>query len=212
MKISAPQLNPQLDEITLDAFLEGDIEDAALRNRDATNAHVTSLDMSGVVLEKVILTAAQFERINARDLKVGQCDLSAAMLGGGAINRAEFINCRMAGVDMSKTALHDATFSGCKLDMANFRFADIRRVKFTNCTFADTDFLGAVLHDVTFESCTLERTVFTQAKCKLVDLRSSDLFELVGWASLKGAIIDGVQLAAVSPYLAHELGITVRSQ
>lgn len=211
MKLGVPRLNPQLDEISLEEFLEGDLEDVAFRNHDATNSHITSLDMGGVVLEKVILTAAQFEHINVRDLKAEQCDLSVAMLAGGAINRGEFAHCRMAGVDFSKTTLHDVTFKGCKLDMANFRFVDVRRVKFVDCTLVDTDFLGATLQDVSFESCTLERTVFTQTKCKLVDLRRSDLLEISGWTSLKGAIIDGVQLASVAPFLANELGIVVRN-
>lgn len=212
MKRGVPQVNSQLDEISLDMFLEGDLEDAALLNHDATNCHITSLDMSSVVLEKVTFTGAQFERINARDVKVGQCDLSAAMLASGAMNRVEFRNCRMAGVDFSKTALHDALFQGCKLDMANFRFADMRRVKFVDCTFVDTDFLGATLHDISFESCTMERTVFTQAKCKSVDLRGSDLIEVSCWAALKGVTIDGAQLAQVAPYLANELGIIVRNR
>lgn len=212
MKFSAPQLNSQLDEISLETFLEGDIEDATLRNLDATNIHITSLDLNSVVMEKVVLTGAQFERINARDMQAKQCDFSAAMLAGGALNRVEFINCRMAGVDFSKTALHDVTFKGCKLDMANFRFGDMRRVKFVDCTFADADFLGATLHDVSFESCTLERTAFAQVKCKLVDLRGSDLVEISGWTALKGAMIDGAQLTLVAPYLANELGIVVRNQ
>jgi len=212
MKLGAPQLNSQLDEMPLEIFLEGDVEDAALRDYDATNCHITSLDMSSVVLEKVTLTGAQFERINARDVKVGQCDLSAAILANGAMNRVEFRNCRMAGVDFSKTALHDALFQGCKLDMANFRFGDMRRVKFVNCTFVEADFLGAILHDVAFESCTLEHIVFTQAKCKSVDLRGSDLIEVSGWNALKGATIDGVQLAQAAPYLANELGIIVRNR
>lgn len=211
MKLGMPQLNPQLDEISLDTFLEGDVEDAVLRNYDATNCHVTSMDISGVVLEKVIFTAAQFERINARDIKIGQCDFSAAMLAGGTLNRAMFTNCRMAGIDFSKTALHDVLFNGCKLDMANFRFADVRRVKFIDCTFVDTDLLGATLHDVAFETCVLERTVFTQAKCKSVDLRGSDLVDISGWNALKGAIIDGAQLTLAAPYLANELGIVVRN-
>ena len=75
----------------------------------------------------------------------------------------------------------------------------------------ESDFLSAILHDVQFESCTLEKTIFDQVKCKQVDLRSSELLELSGWSSLRGAIIDSVQLAAIAPYLAQELGISIRS-
>jgi uncharacterized protein YjbI with pentapeptide repeats len=88
---------------------------------------------------------------------------------------------------------------------------DLRRVKFIDCTFTEADFLGATLHDVTFESCMLEKTIFEQVKCKQVDLRGSQLMEIKGWRSLKGATIDDLQLVTVAPYLANELGLLIRS-
>jgi len=211
MKISSPQVAAQLEEATIDELFDGDLEDMLLLNIDATNCHVSGLNISSVKFEKLLLTTAQLERINAKDFIAVSTEFSSAYLANSSINRAEFSNCRMTGVDFNKTSLHDVTLRGCKLDMANFRFADLRRVKFTDCTFVETDFLGAILHDVTFESCTLEKTVFDQVKCKLVDLRSSELIEISGWTSLKGATIDSVQLAVAAPYLANELGLIVRS-
>jgi uncharacterized protein YjbI with pentapeptide repeats len=210
MKISKPRIDAKLDEGSLDDLLEGEPEDVLLRDIDATNSHITSLDMSGTVLEKTLMTASHFERLVVRDVRFDKCDLSAVAMNSGEINRAEFVNCRMTGVDFNKTTLHDITFRGCKLDMANFRFTNLRRVAFVDCTLAETDFLGATVHDVSFESCTLERTIFTQTKCKSLDLRTSELIEISGWASLRGAIIDSTQLVAASPYLANELGIIVR--
>jgi hypothetical protein len=211
MKLSTPRITPELEAATIDDLLAGDMEDARLTDVDATNCHVTSLELNSVVLEKVTLTQAQFERIGARDLQAKKCDFSAAMMAGGAINRAAFMGCRMTAVDFNKTALHDITFTGCKLDMANFRFSNLQRVTFVDCTLSETDFLGARLRDVTFTSCVLEKTVFEQVTCGQVDLRSSQLTEIVGWRSLKGATIDDLQLVAVAPYLAHELGLVVRS-
>lgn len=210
MKISVPRIATALEDATLDDLLAGDLEDVRLQYIDATNCLVTSFEISSVVFEKATLTAAQFERISARDFSAKQSDFSAAMMAGGTINRAVFTGCRMTGVDLNKTNLHDVTFTGCKLDMANFRFADLRRVVFIDCTFTETDFLGATLHDISFQACTLERTVFEQVKCKQVDLRGSQLTELVGWRSLKGVIIDDLQLVTAAPYLAHELGLIVR--
>ena len=145
MKISLPRIAPQLSDVTLKELLDGDLEDAVLRDIDATNCFVQSLNMSGVRLEKMTLTAAQLERVGARDFVAKRTDFSAAHMVNGAFNRAEFDNCRMTGVDFSRTSLHDVTFRDCKLDMANFRFADLRRVKFVDCTFVETDFLSATL-------------------------------------------------------------------
>lgn len=211
MKISPPQIATLLEVGAIDELIDGDLEDVLLTNIDAVNCHVSGLNISSVKFEKLLLTAAQLERINAKDFIAASTEFSSAVMTNGAINRAEFANCRMTGVDFNKTSLHDAIFRGCKLDMANFRFSDLRRVKFVECTFVESDFLGASLHDVVFESCTLEKTIFNQAKCKQVDLRSSELIDISGWASLKGAIIDSVQLAAAAPYLANEIGLTIRN-
>lgn len=211
MKIAKPILPIKLEDISLEDFQDGDIETALLQDADATNIHIVDLQISEVAFERNVLTSAQLERASIRDFTAKQCDFSAAHITNGNVNRAEFNSNRMPAVDFNKTTLHDVTFKGCKLDMANFRFSDLRRVKFTDCTFTESDFLGATLHDVSFESCTLEKTVFDQAKCKFVDLRTSDLIEISGWMSLKGATIDSVQLANVAPYLANELGLTIRN-
>jgi uncharacterized protein YjbI with pentapeptide repeats len=213
MKIAAPRLNAELVDAQL-ADLEEDNEliDATIAEQDGTSLVVLGLQLESVVLDKVTLTAAHFERINARDIILKRSEASSSSFSNGAINRALFDNCRMTGVDFNKTNLHDVVFRSCKLDMANFRFSDLRRVQFIDCSFVESDFIGALFYNVSFESCVLERTNFNQVTCKQLDLRTSDLYEISGWASLKGAIIDGVQLASVAPYLAQELGISIRSE
>jgi uncharacterized protein YjbI with pentapeptide repeats len=210
MKLSRPVIPAQLADGALNDVLEGEIDGLHLLDIDATKRTVLAMDIESSVFEKVVFLQAQLLRMTARDVVFRQSDLSSTSIADGVVNRGEFANCRMTGVDFSKATLHDVTFRGCKLDMANFRFADIRRAKFIDCTLVETDFLGATLHDVTFESCTLEKTVFERTKCKQVDLRTSDLIEIVGWSALRGATIDHAQLAAVAPYLAHELGVLVK--
>lgn len=210
MKLARPQIPRQLEDGSLELLIEGDLEAVKLYDIDAAKANISALGIDGVVIEKVTFLQAQLLRIGAKDLQVRQSDFSSAALTDGSINRAEFTSCRMTGVDFSKTSLHDIVFRGCKLDMANFRFADLRRVQFTDCTLVETDFLEATLHDVSFQSCTLEKTVFDQAQCKKVDLRTSQLTEMSGWGSIRGVIIDDLQLITAAPYLAKELGIIVQ--
>ena len=208
MKLSRPIIPPAPENGSLADLLDGSLEHVQLTG-DATKYTVQALEIDSVIFDRMSFLRAHLPRIVARDLVAKQSDFSSTLMTDGAFNRAEFINCRMSGVDFSKTSLHDVVFRGCKLDMANMRFADIRRAKFIDCTLVETDFLGAILQDVTFESCVLEKTVFDRVKCKQVDLRTSQLIELSGWGSLKGATIDGVQLLSAAPYLAHELGISV---
>lgn len=208
MKLSRPIIPPLLENGTLADISEGSLEQVQLTG-DATKYNVQALEIDGVLFDRMSLLQAQLPRIVARDFVAKQSDFSSTLMADGAFNRAEFSHCRMSGVDFSKTSLHDVIFRGCKLDIANFRFADIRRVKFVDCTLSETDFLGATLHDVVFESCVLEKTIFDKVKCKQVDLRTSQLVDISGWGSLKGVIIDDIQLMSVAPYLAHELGLSV---
>lgn len=210
MKLSSPRLPSSFETASREDFLSGDMEVAVMADLDATNCVVTPLDLSEVRLEKVLLTAAQCERVNARDVVVKGCDMSAANFSNGAWNRAEFTNCRMTGVDFSKTSLHDVLFKDCLLSMANFRFADLRRVEFVDCMMSEADFLNSRLVDVVFETSGLEKAVFESASCSRVNLSTSQLMDIVGWKSLKGATIDTTQLMSVAPSLAHELGIIVR--
>lgn len=212
MKIARPRLPAQPLESSLAAMAnDGELEDAVLRDEDGANCNIAGLELSSVAMEKMLLTGAHFSRVVARDLQAKQSDFSAAHLDNGALVRVEFSNCRMTGTDFNQASIHDVVFRGCKLDMANFRQAELRRVQFVDCTLTDTDFINARLTDVEFQSCVLEKTTFSQATCKQVDLRTSQLIDINGWRSLKGAIIDTAQLMTAAPYLAQELGITVRN-
>jgi uncharacterized protein YjbI with pentapeptide repeats len=210
MKLSRPHIPASLDNGSVTLLQAGELEAVRLQDVDATKQNVLALGIDGVVIEKCSFLQAQLPRISAKDLQVKQSDFSSAALSDGSINRAEFITCRMTGVDFSKANLHDIVFRGCKLDMANFRFSDLRRVQFVDCTLVETDFLGAVLCDISFQGCTLEKTVFDRVQCKQVDLRTSQLVEVSGWGSMKGVIIDDLQLVTAAPYLARALGIVVK--
>jgi len=212
MKVATPRIpSDPTDARMLDLIEDNELDNAEIIDQDGVGLALPRLQMDSVIFDKVQLTAAQFEHLNARDVVVKRSELSSSSFSNSSMNRVSFDNCRMTGGDLSRSTLHDITFRGCKLDMANFRFADLRRVHFIECSFVESDFLSATLYDVRFESCVLEKTVFEQAKCRQVDLRSSDLYEISGWSSLRGAVIDGVQLASVAPYLAQELGISIRS-
>jgi uncharacterized protein YjbI with pentapeptide repeats len=211
MKIAQPRLSAHLATMSFADFeREEELENALVGNEEAIQRVISGAQLESVLFEKIQLTASHFERMAARDTVFKHCDLSSTVVGNGALNRVLFDNCRMIGVDFNKTALHDVVFRGCKLDMANFRFADLRRIQFVDCTLAETDFLGAVMNDIAFESCVLQKTIFDQVKCKQVDLRTSQLDDISGWASMKGMIIDDAQLMSVAGYLARELGIAVK--
>ncbi len=116
----------------------------------------------------------------------------------------------MTGLDLSRSTIKDVIFEDCKLDMANFRYTKFARVRFINCTLLETDFQAAELVDVEFQTSHMEKVEFGHAKVSRVDVRSSQLFDIRGWQSLSGLIIDSTQLVSIAPQLALELGLRVQ--
>ncbi|MEO5950548.1 MAG: pentapeptide repeat-containing protein [Candidatus Saccharimonadales bacterium] len=212
MKVASPMIPTSLSMYSLNDFVsEGSLESAQVIDQEADKLTIAAADLNGVTIEKCRLGGAQLPRLSARDALLSKSDFSGSIMTQASFNRVILSDCRMSGLDFSNAQLHDVVFKGCKLDMVNFRFADLRRVKFVDCQLVEADFLSGVLHDVTFESCQLEATVFEKATCKSVDLRTSELINIVGWPSLKGATIDGAQLSMVAPSLAYALGLTVNN-
>lgn len=176
---------------------------------DIIGLQAKGLILDEVKLDKVNALQASLEKLQLSDGSVKGCDWSGAMCADGSFIRVVFAQCRMGGWDVSKSFFKDITVKNCKLDMANFRFAKLKKVQFIDCTFVEADFQGAELEEVAFEQCVFDRTEFANAKVKNVDLRTSELLEVRGWQSLKGAMVDGAQLVAIAPQLAAALGVKV---
>ncbi len=208
---AAPQLPTVLEPG--DASLlerEGSLESLQMESVDATDLQATHMSWDEVRLERMVLTSARLEHLAANDVQLKDCDLTAANCSDSSWLRALIQGGRMSGWDANKSLLKDVEFRGCKLDVANFRFAKLERVGFVDCVLTEADFLGAELRHVSFKACILEKVQFGQAKLSDVDLRTSQLAGIRGWSSMKGAIIDDVQLMAAAPYLANEIGLVVK--
>ena len=180
---------------------------AHVSDLDLNNLEVRNLSFDESLLEKVSFGEARLEKLGLTDTALVRCDFAAARCSGSSLIRVSITGGRLAGVDFSRSVLKYTVFQDCKLDMANFRFAKLIRVQFLNCTLRETDFQLAELTDVEFQTCQLEKTAFHRCKLKAVDVRGSRLLDIYGWQSLRGLTIDPVQLAAVAPELAAELGL-----
>lgn len=212
MKVLKPKIPGGITETVTDtaALIRGESYDRVIvRGIEGIALVAPKMKFDESALDRVVLINGALDEISLLDTEVRGCDLSAAVLANGSLNRVRFTHCRMAGVDLSHASLHNVTFSDCRLDMANFRFAKLHSVLFEDCTLSETDFQLAEVREVAFQNCRLERTVFTQSKVIATDLRGSHLENIRGWNSLKGATISFEQLSYVAPELAQELGLTV---
>ena len=76
----------------------------------------------------------------------------------------------------------------------------------------EADFYNAELENVLFQNCSLDKAEFSAVKCKNVDLRTSEISNVLGVEGLAGTIIDYTQLINLSPLLASKFNITVSDE
>jgi uncharacterized protein YjbI with pentapeptide repeats len=211
MKIAAPKLPPSLATYDpWDLVDEAVLETCQMSDASFNGKTIRSANFDEVILDKVSFIEATLEKLSCRDVIFNGCDLSTANCSDCSMQRVTLAGGRMTGLDVSKGYLKDITFKDCKLNMANFRFARLKLVTFIDCVLTDADFLGADMVDVSFQNCLIERVEFGHSNMKQVDLRGSQLVDIKGWQSLKGAIIDKLQLVQAAQFLANDYGIIVK--
>lgn len=185
------------------------IENAHIELLDAVGVRAENMSIDESILERVQFVQAQLEKLGLSDVLLQGCDLSAAKCADGSWLRVHVKGGRLTGIDLSSTTLKDIIFEDCKLDLANFRASKLTRVQFIGCHLQETDFQMATLTNVAFSSSELKKVAFSRANLKHVDARTSQLFDIRGWDSLKGLTLDASQLVAIAPELANELGLLI---
>ena len=209
IKIGSPHLPTPLAQLSGKKLSDSPLRSFHLRGEDLNSIRIRNLDLSGGLIEGVSFDGAKLSKMLVNDVVFKHVSLATTDCSESSFIRVEISDGRMTGWDTNMSTLEDLVISRCKLDMANFRSTNLKRVRFSDCILTEADFLGATLEEVDFQDCLLEKTQFSQCKMRDVDLRASQLIDIAGWGYLKGAMINSVQLAAVAPYLAHELGIKV---
>ncbi len=152
------------------------------------HARITSVEYVGakardVTCETVIMEKIDFGSSNLPGLKLLDARLSGSSFANAACEdvhalRAEFIGCRLTGLQAPNGMLREVLFQRCKLDLSLFRFASFREVVFEECVLRGADFVGAAFDRVTFKSCDLTGTDFSQSKIRSIDLRGSNLQDI----------------------------------
>lgn len=212
MKIQLPVvlrdrlLNVAVARLKAEARLEG----VKVERIGASGLRAGNMSVDEAFFEKVLFASAKLEKLRAADVEFRACDFSATTCAEGTFIRTCFNNCRLMGANLSQVVFKDVVFQNCKLDMSNFRLATLKRVQFIDCVLSETDFQMSELTDVEFQNCRLEKTEFDHCKIKRADARTSQMFDIRGWQSLRGLTIDTSQLMAVAPELATELGLTIK--
>jgi uncharacterized protein YjbI with pentapeptide repeats len=185
-----------------------DIEDALVTG-DFTEARAAGGRFGRSRLDRAVLTGARLRSLSLVDVILSGCEASGADWTSARMRRVVFEGSRLAGTVFADAELEDVVFRHCKLTLASFNSARLRECVFESCEL-DEAFLGrGELRAVRFADCRLRQADFTGASLARVDLRGSDLDPSGDMTGLRGATIDGVQLAGIAGHLARALGIKV---
>ncbi len=195
-------------------LLRKDVTVTALRttNQDLQGIHIKSCVTQEVHFEKVNFSAATLEATSFLDTEILNCTFVTSALSDASWQRVLVADSLCTGLQLQTSLLKDVVFRNCKLNLTNFRFTKCQRVLFVDSDLTEADFYNAELTDVAFQNCILHKTQLSGVKLTRVDFRGSDIRTILGVNSLRGAIIDSVQLAELAPLLAAELQIHVQDE
>lgn len=187
---------------------------------------------------EVLVADRDFEGFDAGNSRLGESAFTGVSFTNGGFPRTRmndvwFDRTRWVGVDLADTEWLDVTalssffagvtayggrfrrvtFQECKIDTLNLRGATVRDVVFDRCELSEVDVTGATLTNVTFPGSAVRRLRLDKATLRKVDLREATELDIAsGHESLRGAVIDTLQLAELAPELARALGIVVKNR
>jgi uncharacterized protein YjbI with pentapeptide repeats len=150
-----------------------------------------------------------FLRLRGRNVVFDRCDFSGALLQDCSLNRVEFHECRMSGLDLAGSFLEDVLFSGCKLDLANLRMIHGRRVDFHHDDLREADLTGAELISARMQDSDLTGLELSQARLDGLRLHGSAIHDIRGVSALRGAVVGRDQVMDLATVLFAESGISV---
>lgn len=212
--IPAPRLPTELHELTLAgrALEEQRFEDARVSAADLSSTTVRGAEFSGCLFRRVSLGSSTLERLSFENCSFDRCDLANTRLRACRLDRVAFSACRLVGATFLDSRLNDVLFDDCRLALAGLRFLERPVARFEGCDLTGADFYGSDLREVSFSDSILRDAELATARLTGVDLRGNEIEAIRGLESLRGAVIDGVQLLSLAGRLAQAIGITVEER
>jgi uncharacterized protein YjbI with pentapeptide repeats len=207
--ITPPHLPPRLAAGALPAGALRD--EQIIRQLLLANVDVSVQDARDLLLEQVHwqrgrLVGARLVAAHLRDVRFSQCDLSQAVLDKAALQRVEFLNCRLTGLQANDGRFQDLLLRDCHAQYASFAGGVFKGVRFERCILRDASFLEADLTGALFLDCDLANADLLGARLGGADLRGSTIDGLrVGLKEIQGVKVDLLQAGS----LLQGLGATV---
>jgi uncharacterized protein YjbI with pentapeptide repeats len=176
---------------------------------ELSDQHASGVGFETVKLAGVDLSGSRLEHLSIVDGALHDCNLANVYSPRARLNRVVIERSRMTGIDLAQATLVDVAIRGCRVDLASFGSCRLERVTFDDCLLAQTDFLEARLDAVRFHDCELTRGDFRGARLRHCEFRRSDLADLQGIESLRGAAMQWPDIVAMAGAWAAALGVEV---
>ncbi len=175
-----------------------------LTGRDLSDATFDRCELIGVGLHEADLSGAsildtRLVRVNAPILRASRSVWHDSIVEDSRIGSAELYDSTWRGI----------RFENCKLGYLNLRGSQLRDVRFANCLIDELDLGDATATRVAFVDTTIRKLDLTHATLSSVDFRQADLRQIASVESLRGATLNGIQLADLAPAFAARFGIVV---
>lgn len=192
--IAPPTLPPKLSPGTLpaDGLKEEDIvQQMILSNLDLTGREARDILCEQVHWQRCRLQGARLIAAHIRDVRFSHCDLVQAVLDGVGVQRVEFIDCRLTGLQSNDGRFRDLLLRDCQGQYLSLAGGIFKGVRFERCILRDASFLDADLTDALFLDCDLTNADLMGAKLTGADLRGSTIAGLrVGLKEIQGLKVD----------------------
>jgi uncharacterized protein YjbI with pentapeptide repeats len=161
---------------------------------DRSKLETDSLQIEGSQLERVQLKYGKFGAAVWKDVRFIGCDLSNVRANRFVLVRAEFIECRLTGLQTRALEWQHVLAHRCDLSYAQLQGGTFRHCEFDTCNLQDADFGEADLSGSVLRSCNLVSADFRSAVLKHTDLRQSQTDGIIiEPRDLDGAIVDPAQ-------------------
>ena len=178
---------------------------------DETQAPGTRFSESAIT--GVTFNGGTFDHVRLDDVWISRCRWIGGNWSESQLLSVQIGDSALAGLQAYRSYWRRVSVHSCKIDSLNLRGAKLQDVEFRDCDLTEVDLTDATLINVTFPGSAIRRARFTKVTAKKLDFRGARELDVAqGWDALRGATIDGGQLAEIAPALAHAMGIVVKDR
>lgn len=198
IKIKEPHIMEDLPEISFRDLDEDDdipyLGHGVIRDCTIESDDLEKLEISQVVFKNVVFLNVSFTRMVLTDVIFENCDLSNADFMEANMQRVEFRESKMIGINLADSHFHHVLFDNCMLHLGAFGYSRFKQAKFSGCMMQQVDCYECTFAKVGFDTCDLDEANFHQTDLNGIDLSTSRFLRLtVSVDDLRGCTISAEQ-------------------